>query len=104
MDCSPPMACSMTQPWRPLQNKIRNPKSEIRNPKSEIRNPKSEIRNPKSEIRNPKSEIRNKFESPKEENRKRDVFPFWIFFFGFWICFGFRISNFGFCLWLFEVR
>ena len=78
-------------------------KSEIRSTKSET-NPKSEIRNPK-QIRNPKYEIRNKSEirstksetNPKSEarNPKREI-CFGFSDFGFRICFGFRISDFGF--------
>src|SRR6266404_1333444 len=50
----------------------------------------------KSEIRNPKSETnsnRQKAKLPTEEGRR---FGFRLF--GFGICFGFRISNFGFGL------
>jgi hypothetical protein len=46
------------------------------------------------QIRNPNIEIRNakKIQITKEENSEPDFrFPF--FFFEFWICFGFRISD-----------
>src|SRR5437762_11441680 len=49
-------------------------------------------------IRNPKLEIRNKPEGPKSESQNQAAsrrFEPWSFF-GFWICFGFRISGFGF--------
>src|SRR5688572_29639437 len=45
-------------------------------------------------IRNPKLEIRNKHEAQKKKTRTRSPENF--LHFGFRICFGFRVSNFGF--------
>src|SRR5262249_25625865 len=51
----------------------------------------------KSEYRDPKSEIRNKSEYRKRKSRNRNLrVPFRDFLFGIGICFGFRISIFGF--------
>src|SRR5262249_34843101 len=48
---------------------------------------------PKSEIRNSKSETDP---NTKDENLKRLLLEFGLFLLGFWICFGFRVSDFGF--------
>ena len=49
-----------------------------------------------AQIRMSKSEIRNKFEIRISQSRNGFTASFGVFFLGFRICFGFRISNFGF--------
>jgi 4-amino-4-deoxy-L-arabinose transferase-like glycosyltransferase len=56
---------------------------------------KSEIRNPKSET-NPKSEIRNPKQKPGRNTTNGSPGLRLLSSFGFRICFGFRISDFGF--------
>jgi hypothetical protein len=68
----------------------KNPKHEIRNPK-QIRNPKSEIQNTKPN--NPKFKIQN----PKGVAAKSPFSDF-LFLILSRICFGFRDSDFEFCL------
>src|SRR5581483_10488323 len=55
----------------------------------------SAIPAPFGEIRNPKLEIRNKSQT-RRRKYETDALVFRAFFFGIRICFGFRISVFGF--------
>ena len=55
------------------------------------------------EIRNPKHEIRNKFESRNSNDRQAHLSSFPILIFGFVSDFGFRISSFGFGIFVFGL-
>jgi hypothetical protein len=57
---------------------------------------RSEIRNPKSEIRNPKPETNAKGGKEDESKTRRTSRCLEPLAFGFRVCFGLRISGFGF--------
>ena len=55
------------------------------------------------QIRNPKQEIRNKFKSQNSNQQQAGLSSFRIFIFGFVSDFGFRISSFGFGIFMFGL-